>query len=83
MNEDNISVEVISIDPIAPIPSVIPGQMYGAYAFAPGIFPTKEDSDSFLDSLDSDTRDYVIKHTDDFRSKEDIMECVQRLHGEG
>ena len=58
------------------------GQMYAAYTFAPGIFLTKEDSDSFMASLDSDTRDYVIKHTDDFRSKDDIMECIDRLHGE-
>lgn len=70
------------MDPIAPIPSGIAGQMYGNYAFAPGIFPTREDSDSFLASLDSDTRDYVIKHTDEFRTKEDIIECINRLRGE-
>ena len=70
------------MDPITPIPSVMSGQMYAAYTFAPGIFLTKEDSDNFMASLDSDTRDYVIKHTDDFRSREDIMECINRLHGE-
>ncbi|NLP33588.1 MAG: hypothetical protein GX359_00095 [Clostridiales bacterium] len=67
------------MDPIAPIPSGVAGQMFGNYTFAPGVFPTREDSDSYLASLDSDTRAYVLEHTDEFRSKEDIIECVNKL----
>ena len=70
------------MDPIGPIPSIPPVSMFGNYAFAPGVFPTDKDGDDFLASLDSDTRDYVIKHTDQFRSKEDIIECINRLHGQ-
>lgn len=48
-------------------------------AMVPGIFPTVSDRDNYLSSFDSDTRDYIIKHTDDLRSISDIEECVYRL----
>ncbi|HWT27430.1 MAG TPA: hypothetical protein VN131_05775 [Mobilitalea sp.] len=54
----------------------------GNYMFAPGVFLSDEDSNAFLSSLDSDTRDYVIKHTSEFRSKKEIDDCISRLHGE-
>jgi hypothetical protein len=60
------------------LPGVPP--MY-PFTFGPGIFPTIEEGNDFLSSLDSDTRDYVIKHTDEFRSRADIEECIQKLQG--
>lgn len=51
------------------------------FAFAPGIFASDHEGEDFLSSLDSDTRDYVIKHTDEFRTKQDIVDCINRLHG--
>lgn len=69
------------MDPLGPIPFGIAGPIEGNYAFLSGIFPTMEDSEKFLASLDSDTRDYVLKHTDEFRTKADIIECINRLHG--
>jgi hypothetical protein len=78
------------MDPIQqPIPFVSPSpgmqpspalQPISSYMFAPGIFFSTDESNSFLSSLDSDTRDYVLKHTDDFRTRADIEECINRLH---
>ncbi|MDD3172892.1 MAG: hypothetical protein PHF63_04410 [Herbinix sp.] len=51
--------------------------------FVPGIFASYEEVNDYLSSLDSDTRDYVIKHTSEFRSRADIIDCVNKLHGEG
>jgi hypothetical protein len=45
------------------------------------IFSSKEEENEYLASLDSDTRDYVLKHTDDFSSKQDLIDCANRLHG--
>jgi len=55
----------------------------GSLMFAPGIFFSESERNDYLASLDSDTRDYVIKHTDEYRSRQDIVDCVNRLHGEG
>lgn len=55
-------------------------QPFSSYMFAPGIFFSANESDEFLSTLDSDTRDYVMKHTDDFRSRQDIEDCLNRLH---
>lgn len=55
--------------------------MTGSYIFAPGVFMSEDERKDFLSSLDSDTRDYVIKHTDEFRTKQDIADCIERLHG--
>ena len=57
-----------------PLPMV---QTYSG--FLPGAFFNFND-DSYLNSLDSDTRDYVIKHTADTRTRQDIINCVNRLH---
>jgi hypothetical protein len=73
---------VIIIEPILPIPPVVPtylGDPMNNFALYPAFFETEEDSYNFLSSLDSDTRDYVINHTDDFRTKSDIIDCVYKL----
>lgn len=51
-----------------------------AYGFAPGIFIDDSERNDYLSSLDSDTRDYVLKHTDEFRSRQDIDDCIYKLH---
>ncbi len=57
-----------------PVPMV---QLYSG--FFPGAFMNAS-SEDYLDSLDSDTRDYVIKHTDTSRTRQDIIDCVDKLH---
>lgn len=52
----------------------------GGITFIPGIFGSVSEGDKFLNTLDSDTRDYVLKHTDDFRTRQDIIDCVNSLH---
>lgn len=64
------------IQQIIPLGNVYPG-------FIPGVFTSAQDRDEYLSSLDSDTRDYVLKHTGEFSSKADLMECVNKLHGQG
>lgn len=59
---------------IQPNPSL--SQNNGSILY-PGIFSV-EDSD-YLSSLDSDTRDYVLKHTDDNRTMADIKNCIDKL----
>ncbi|MBH1942168.1 hypothetical protein I5677_14795 [Mobilitalea sibirica] len=51
-----------------------------SYMFAPGIFFTNDERDDYLSKLDSDTRDYVMKHTDSFRTRQDIEDCINSLH---
>lgn len=46
----------------------------------PGVFDSEQEGQDYLNSLDSDTRDYVMKHTDSFSSKEELMDCVRKLH---
>ncbi len=48
-------------------------------AMIPGIFPTIVDRDNYLSSLDTETRDYILQHTDDFRSVKDIADCVEEM----
>ena len=55
-----------------PVPMV---QTYDG--FMPGAFIN--DGNNFLASLDSDTRDYVLKHTDKSRSNQDIVDCINEL----
>lgn len=50
------------------------------FPLVPGFFDSNQDSEDFLSSLDSDTRDYVLKHTDEFSNRDDLYECVNRLH---
>lgn len=66
------------MDPMLPVAPLNPSYP----VFIAGIFDTNQDRDDYLDSLDSDTRDYVINHTGEFSSREDLMNCVRRLHGE-
>ncbi|MFQ9509980.1 MAG: hypothetical protein ACLRZ7_03460 [Lachnospiraceae bacterium] len=49
--------------------------------FFPGIFTDGNDRDKYLDSLDSDTRDYVLHHTDAFSSRQELEDCVRALKG--
>ncbi|HWT27671.1 MAG TPA: hypothetical protein VN131_07000, partial [Mobilitalea sp.] len=46
--------------------------------FMPGAFIS--DGKDYLASLDSDTRDYVLKHTDASRTRQDIIDCIDKLH---
>lgn len=39
-----------------------------------------EYGDDYLNSLDSDTKDYVLKHTDASRTRQDIINCIEKLH---
>jgi len=50
---------------------------FGSTGFYPGIFRVTDD---YLSSLDSDTREYVVRHTSEDRSKEDIVKCINELH---
>ncbi len=73
------------MDPSTPAPyiqAISPLQSFAGFVFAPGIFESEEVRDEYLSSLDSDTRAYVISHTDEFRTRADISDCVNRLHGE-
>jgi hypothetical protein len=73
------------MDPTLPIPlgQPIPSlQPFGGFIFVPGVFSSVEEGNDYLNSLDSDTRDYVLKHTSEFSSKMDIIDCVNKLHGE-
>lgn len=73
------------MDPIIPTLATMSNPMMqpvSSYMFAPGIFFTPEDGDKFLSGLDSDTRSYVLNHTDEFRTIEDIRDCIDRLHKE-
>jgi hypothetical protein len=60
--------------------------MYPSYPLYPAvtskIINTSSSRDEYLSSLDSDTRDYVQKHTESDCSTDDLRDCVKRLHGE-
>lgn len=61
-------------------------QMPSTNPFYPGFLVNSViplgDEEEYLASLDSDTRDYVIKHTEDLNSIDDIKECINKLHGD-
>jgi hypothetical protein len=63
--------------PIMNNPAFLP---LGGYIFAPGIFLSEVEGNDYLSSLDSDTRDYVLNHTDEFCSRQDIEDCINDLH---
>jgi hypothetical protein len=63
------------IHQVAPIQAVHP--LYYA-----GLFDTYQETDDYLNSLDSDTRDYVLNHSGEFSTRIDLIDCVKRLHGE-
>lgn len=49
--------------------------------FAAGVFSSDMERDNYLSGLDSDTREYVLKNTDSFRTIHDIEDCVNKLRG--
>ncbi|HKM05286.1 MAG TPA: hypothetical protein VJZ04_11990 [Lachnospiraceae bacterium] len=65
------------MDPLIPFSSVQP--LYPS--LFSGVFSSAQESNDYLSSLDSDTRDYVIKHTSDFNSKDELIKCVDELQG--
>lgn len=66
---------------LAPNQNALGAQSYVNMGYFAAIFPSASDERDYLNSLDSDTRAYVISHTDEFRSMGDIVDCVNRLHG--
>lgn len=56
-------------------------QQIGSNIIAPGFYVTGDENKDYLSTLDSDTRDYVLKHTDEFRTRQDILDCIDKLHG--
>lgn len=68
------------MDPLTSTQPIFTSQPYGNNLFLASIFTNIEEQESYLNSLDSDTRDYVLKHTDEFRSELDIKNCINRLH---
>lgn len=68
--------------PILPIQTGLAGY-FGFPNFYPGIFESADEGNEFLNNLDSDTRDYVIKHTEEFRTRSDVINCINELHGKG
>lgn len=46
------------------------------------IIDTDNRKDKFLSNLDSDTRAYVLEHTENGCSTDDLRDCVKKLHGE-
>lgn len=49
----------------------------------PGMLAANKNSDDYLATLDSDTREYVMRHTSSDRTIMDIVHCVERLHDGG
>lgn len=66
---------------IIPTQPVITSQPYISSLYAPDIFSSGDEENEYLASLDSDTREYVLRHSGEFSSKEDIFDCVNRMHG--
>ncbi len=48
--------------------------------FAPGVFTQIYEGDKLLQTLDSDTRAYVMKHTDENRTRADVENCINELY---
>lgn len=65
------------MDPLIPFSAV--GPLYPA--LFPGVFDSVQAESDYLSSLDSDTRDYVVKHTGEFSSRDEITKCVNELQG--
>lgn len=55
-------------------------QPISSYMFAPGIFFSANEGNNFLSSLDIDTKDYVVNHINEFKTRQDIDDCICRLH---
>lgn len=69
------------MDPYSPMQPIFSSQPFGNNIFLASVFTNSEEEVDYLASLDSDTRDYVLKHTDLYRTKSDVIDCVNRLHG--
>ncbi len=69
----------IPIPPAQPISNSVPTDNYLIY---PSVFISLNEKNDYLNSLDSDTRDYVLKHTDENRTRADIIDCINKLTGE-
>ena len=69
------------MDPMQYSSTVIPAFVpYGSFAFAAGIFLNDEDRNSYLSSLDSDTRSYILNHPEEFGSRQEIDDFVSQMH---
>ncbi|HHV13774.1 MAG TPA: hypothetical protein GXX75_26250 [Clostridiales bacterium] len=69
------------MDPMQYSSTIIPAYMpYGGIAFAAGIFMTDGDRDSYLSSLDSDTRSYILNHPEEFGTRQEIDDFVSQMH---
>ncbi len=49
-------------------------------AFSPVIFGATYEDREYLNNLDDDTKAYILNHTSDFQSRDEIIEFVNRLH---
>ena len=79
-------VEVVIIIfklPIVPMQNAYDPLPFVNNIYAASINSADEGSDKYLSSLDSDTKDYVLKHTDKARSKADVINCINELHEKG
>lgn len=47
----------------------------------PFIFDTIDAQNNFLDSLDSDTREYVKNHAGDYSSLDELQKSLENLRG--
>jgi len=78
-------MEVIILDPNVPIPpaqpilSSVPTDNFFLY---PAVFLAVNEENDYLASLDSDTREYVLRHTDENRTRADVIECINKLTGQ-
>ncbi|BCN31474.1 hypothetical protein [Anaeromicropila herbilytica] len=69
------------MDPLMPINPMFPN--FSIYpAATPKLIGTDNEKEEFLASLDSDKRDYVLKHTSLDCSVKDLEECMKDLKGE-
>lgn len=52
----------------------------GNALFTPIVFGASVYDQEYLNSLDDDTREYVLNHTSDFQSRDEVIEFVNRIH---
>lgn len=50
------------------------------FIFLPGIIGASDEDKEYLNSLDDDTREYILNHSSDFQSRDEVIEFVNRLH---
>ncbi len=76
-----LQMEVKAMEPTDPIVSSHTSSNPIFAQFAAGVFSSDMERDNYLSGLDSDTREYVLKNTDDFRTIQDIEDCINKLRG--